>query len=340
MHTPAIAALAAAALLALLAPQAQAAARYSALDITPAGTVSCQPAAVNGSGQVVGTTMLSPAGPARGFVTGPNGVGARLVDTLGGSHSRLQGLNDRGEAVGQASVAGDTAEQAIVVAAGATVPTPIGQAGRSSYATTLTAKGRVVGGALDPADGLYHGFLTSGARYRPLSLAAGTTPMGVLADGTVAGAIDQPGGGSRAFITGPDGQGMTLLGTLGGHTTFALGMNKSGVLVGFAGNADGSAHHAFVTDPGGGQLRDLGVPGLFALAQNLNNKGKVVGFYTDDWSRLYAFVATIGGTWKTLDSLVTLPGGATLTQAWGINDAGQISASGSDGRCYLLTPLP
>lgn len=319
---------------------AMAAAGYSALDITPPGMSACSPGAVNAQGQVAGHARLDSLGVQRGFVTGPGGVGARLIGTLGGSHSYVSGLNDRGQAVGQASVVGDAFQQAILVEDGATKPTPIGQPAASGYASAVSPKGRVVGGAQDPSDRLYHAFITRGGRLTPRQLDAGLTPTAVLSDGTMAVTVDQ-GTAMRAAITGPDASGLTLLGTLGGNNTFALGMNRSRVAVGFASNAGESRTQAFVTDPGGANLRALGLPGVYSLAQSINAQGKVVGFYTIDWTDgMHAYVAKVDGTWKALDSLVTLPSGVALQQAWSINDAGQISARGTDGRCYLLTPLP
>lgn len=326
-------------LLAALIADGAFAAGYTALDVTPADTSDCRPWGLNASGQVVGSTVLAESGQTRGFVTGPAGAGARLIGTLGGSSSTLGKINDRGQAVGQAALPGDNDAQAILVEAGATAPTPIGALGQSGVAYALNKKGRVVGSMFDPSDRFYHAYITSGRQYEPRLGGAWQVPAAVLADGTVAGTVDL-GTAWRPYITGPDASGMTLLDTLGGMITLAYAMNKDRVVVGFATNADNSWRHAFVTDPGGSGLRDLGLPARYSAAHDINKHGKIVGYLNLEGTGNTAFVANRDGSWKILDSLVTLPGGASLTVGEGINDLGQIVAQSSDQRCYLLTPTP
>lgn len=328
-----------AAALATLLADAALATGYTALDVTPADTFNCMPRGLNRSGQVVGHTGLPNFGPHRGFVTGPAGADARLIDTLGGSDGSLSKINDLGQAVGQAALPGDVDYQAIVVEPGATVPTPVGTPGKTIDAQAINNKGRIVGRTRGPTDSLYYAYITTGRHNRPQLGGVGQAPSAVLSDGTVAGSVDT-GVAWRGYITGPHATGSTLLGTLGGKYTFVYGMNKHRIVVGTASNADDSWRHAFVTEPGGTGLRDLGLPGTSSAAHAINKHGKIVGSLSLDLSRWFAFVAQLDGSWTALDSLVTLPGGATLTTAFDINDAGQIVAVSSNGRCYLLTPTP
>lgn len=88
--------------------------------------------------------------------------------------------------------------------------------------------------------------------------------------------------GSRAFITGPNGIGMTNLGTLGGYWSYAYGINDSGEAVGVANTAHGE-YHSFIFSHGGITDLSLLAPVVAAgwtdlYAQGINNNGQIAGF--------------------------------------------------------------
>jgi probable HAF family extracellular repeat protein len=133
--------------------------------------------------------------------------------------------------------------------------------------------------------------------------------------GQVVGSIDSSpsirgDGVSHAFITGPNGVGMTDLGTLGGkYSSMAYGINETGQVVGESYTAAGE-EHAFITGPNGVGMRDLG-----ALdATGINDAGQVVG-----WSS-HAFITGPNGVGMT--DLGTL--GGKYSSAYGINETGQV----------------
>jgi probable HAF family extracellular repeat protein len=77
---------------------------------------------------------------------------------------------------------------------------------------------------------------------------------------------------SHAFITGPNGVGITDLGTLGGIIRNANGINASGQLAGDSTTAKGDSH-AFITGPNGMGIKDLGG----GIATGINDVGQVIG---------------------------------------------------------------
>src|SRR5437667_435585 len=119
---------------------------------------------------------------------------------------------------------------------------------------------------------------------------------------------------------------MTKMGTLCGSWSQAYAINNKGQITGLAYTANGSGH-AFIT--GGTNLIDLGT---FAGSTSttwgfgINNLGVVVGQSTFQ-NTYHAFVFS-GGKIKDLNKQIPAGSGWTLTEADGINDAGQIVGMG------------
>jgi probable HAF family extracellular repeat protein len=108
---------------------------------------------------------------------------------------------------------------------------------------------------------------------------------------------------------------LTDLGSFGGGSGQANGINESGQVVGYATTADARGH-AFLWD--GGVLTDLGtLGGRGSVANAVNQEGQVVGFSDTGTVPVRAFL------WQ--DGVLTdLAPGSRYSVAYGINDAGQV----------------
>jgi probable HAF family extracellular repeat protein len=137
--------------------------------------------------------------------------------------------------------------------------------------------------------------------------------------GQVVGQFDTADGKSHAFITGPNGAGMTDLGTLGGYRSHASGVNNDGQVVGQSETADGHSH-AFITGPNG--MTDLGtLGGSDSFATGINAAGQVTGTSSTGTGGFHAFITGVNGA--GMIDLGTL--GLRDSYASGINDSGQVA---------------
>ena len=122
------------------------------------------------------------------------------------------------------------------------------------------------------------------------------------------------------------GGAMTDLGTLGGTNSEGRGINNAGQVTGWA-QRRGSEAHAFLYSAGA--MSDLGtLGGAYGAGYAINDRGQVGGSsYTSANVSFHAFVYSDGAMVDLNSVVVSGLGGATLTEARGINDDGQIIAN-------------
>lgn len=138
---------------------------------------------------------------------------------------------------------------------------------------------------------------------------------------------------------------MADIGTLGGHNSWARAINNANQVVGESDTADFNTHGFLYSN---GSMTDLGtLGGRSSSAADVNELGHVVGWADNENGQRRAFVWIDGVMYDLNDSLLfgQTTGGLVLTEARGINDAGQIvgfavlSSGGSqESRPFVLTP--
>jgi probable HAF family extracellular repeat protein len=119
---------------------------------------------------------------------------------------------------------------------------------------------------------------------------------------------------------------MKDLGTLGGPDSEAVWINNSGDIAGSADLPTPGIHDAVVWKRG--KIYDLGsLPGdACSRGRAINARGQVVGGTSDCHNFLHAFVWEPGGPMRDLNKLIPPNSGLQLTNAFNINDRGEILA--------------
>ncbi|HEU5115249.1 MAG TPA: hypothetical protein VFT74_01090 [Isosphaeraceae bacterium] len=316
--------------------------------------------AINSQGQVLAHDPSAPAGSyARldGYLPGPGQFGLSSYQAI---YTTGRSFNHTGQAAGQ-----NAAGQAVISQNGTN--TVLGTLGGSSSASTaLNETGQTVGWA-QTASGSAHAFEYQNGKMIDLGTLSGgqfsastdVNGVGVAVGYSDTGRAPYSGSGLpgvshvglASFVQGAHAveftsKGVVDIGTLGGSSSIAHGLNDAGLIVGSSQTADGSVH-AFVSFDG--KMADLGTLGFSTYtpkdvavdtseALAVNNVGSIVGE-----SNGLAFLDQ-NGVMFDLNSLIPRNSGLLLRSAIGINDAGQILALGGPlgqagyGSVYVLTP--
>ncbi|HET6246368.1 MAG TPA: hypothetical protein VFE47_01620 [Tepidisphaeraceae bacterium] len=231
---------------------------------------------VNSRGDVTGETSVGNYQHAYFF---SNGV-MHDLGTLGGHTSFAYAINDADTIVGGSYIRGDKLVHAFIWTP-LTGMKDLGTLGGGfSLAYAISPSGQIAGYSTN-ARGQNHAFLDVSGKMQDL----GTLPGGALsisyainATGQMAGAA-KIGNNENAFICAAGK--FTNLGTLGGSSSLAYGINNSAAAVGLSAIKGSTTTHAFVYH--GGKMYDLNqeiAPGsgwtlLGAFA--INNAGEIAG---------------------------------------------------------------
>jgi probable HAF family extracellular repeat protein len=303
--------------------------------------------AINASGQITGYAY--PDGPTYAFLWRNDGTPMLYLGTFGGSSSEGLDINESGQIVGDAQIAGDAGNHAFIWKNDGHPIQDLGTlGGRSSEAKAINASGQVTGIANTRGNAAIHAFFwkNDGTKMVDLGTLGGVNSDGqfINSSGQVIGVSDLPGQTAHhGFLWRNDGTPMVDLGTLGGPYSTPSAINDSGLITGSAYlRARAVSSRAVVWTNGGTQIHNLGtLGGTTSTGNDINNSGWVVGWSLTTKSSAYnsgdAFLwKNDGRPIRDLNDLVdpadSLKPYVKLVSGLAINDAGDIVARGTDSR--------
>ncbi len=231
--------------------------------------------------------------------------------------------------------------------------------GPDASASFVNDHGQVAGfsytdSAVNPSTGVptTHPFLWENSKMTDLGTLGGTlsgSPLLITSGslnnrGDVAGASTLAGDLFQHPFLWTKSEGMKDLGTLGGTFGYANWVNDSREVVGIATNLNDQALHAFFWRDG--VMTDLETVGTDpdSEAKSVNSQGQVVGASFDLAANidLHGFLWEHGGPIVDLNTLAPRGSDVTITNAFDINDRGEIAGNGflpnGDARAVLLIP--
>lgn len=303
----------------LLVPAvASAAVSYVAVPLGNLRGTSVYGTGINTFGQISGFADTDASGaPHRHAFLYDGAVIVDLHTKPGGTQSFGYGINDLGQVAGSSNAGGVPQLRAVLLVPslvtdltpliGGTISNAYAINNRGDFAGATNRTG-VLRAYLRTADGVITDIGTLGG--------ASSQATGINASGAVTGSAHVASEDDHAFVY--DGT-MRDLGTLGGRVSLGNAINAAGHVVGQSTVAD-ETFHAFAHD--GTQMIDLGaLAGSGSNALGINAGDTIVG--QSGASR--AFVIK-DGKFFDLNAVTSGLGGAVLTTATAVNDAGQIVA--------------
>ena len=323
---------------------------YSATQIPPPSFLPVKnltPAAIDKEGEVAGSVLFVPQ-DGETFASGFLYSGGTTITVGMTRTSQAFGINDKTQVVGQTSltppVEGEPPQHAFVYSSGTTTILD-SVMGRQSAAYGINNAGTITGslstgtcGGFPPCPtglGDTHAFVYKGTSLTDLGTLGGdfSEGKGINNRGEIVGGSNLTTGGPLHLFLFDHGK-MGDLGTLKGNSTEGSAINDQDQIIG---SAVSTPQIGFLFSNGNFHRIPAFNGGTYSLPAGINNGGTVVG--TSDvfgGGPTRAFLYTDGDL-IDLNNIVD-PSLPLLTTAAGINDKGQIVATGLNGQSYVLTP--
>ena len=318
---------------------------YQVIDLGNLGGGTAEAAGLNDQGEVVGYSTTK-KGADLAFVYKHGKMKALCSLMAGGSFAT--GINDQGQIVGWSTNKKGSVELAFLSSAGRmkaigkVPPEPVTHA---SPSFSINNRCQVIGFSSKAGDAQ----LLTGGRLKDLGSlnGLGSVALGINDEGAVVGYSyltpyrDFLHTGTVHPIVYQSGH-MTDLGTLGGTSAGATAIANNGDIVGWSDNTGNTAEDVFLDRNGTMiNLGNLGGPG--ASPTGVNNQGEVVGWSNVNGATKIDQFLYSNGQMIDLSSLVLAESGIDLYSVAGINDHGQIAATGTtqagQNVAVLLTPV-
>jgi probable HAF family extracellular repeat protein len=259
---------------------------------------------INDRGQIVGTYFGPASGRPHGFLL-TNGAFAKIDDVPDALDTIPMGLNNRGEIIGiyTARNEGRPAHSFLLSHNNFISIDVPGRGKTQTNADGINDLGQVVGSYVDETG--VHGFLWSNGSFTtidaPGALTTGASDINNRGD-IVGAYVDVPPATGRATNHGfvfSDGRFTTIdiPSAIAGEfidreiNTAVRGINDRGDLVGDYTDALGAVH-GFELSRGAFAVIDPPDGGTLSSAQDVNNRGEIVGYYSVPFQNLRGFLAT------------------------------------------------
>jgi len=311
---------------------------YTVTDLGTLGGNSTVAQAINGTGQVTGSSNLSSSASHAFLYTG-----GKITDigSLGGNSALGLGINAIGQVVGYSTLA-DGSYRGFLYSNGTMTALPT-LANNYGTAYGINNSGQIIGKSLT-ASGVPAGVLIQNGSVTDIGNLGGvdgTYANGINNLGQIVGLSYNRQGNFLAFMW--QNGSMSSIGTLGGQWSQAYGINDSGQITGAAYLKGNTGPHVFLFSNGKMTDLDPRSGAVQSWGASINSAGVIAGKMQvkgGQFVRYHAMVV-MNGRMQDLNKLIPANSGWVLDEASGINDVGQIVGYGEfqgKTRGFLLTP--